>query len=71
MINKRNRGFFQRFWTIAKLYWCGNEKWGAIALLLTLIALVLVSTHVKVLLNTQQGYIQAKRYYSCQVIGKQ
>ncbi|MBE9226696.1 ABC transporter ATP-binding protein/permease [Phormidium sp. LEGE 05292] len=57
MINKRNRGFLQRFWTIAKLYWCGNEKWGAIALLLTLIALVLVSTQVKVLANTQQGNI--------------
>ncbi|MFB2894157.1 SbmA/BacA-like family transporter [Aerosakkonemataceae cyanobacterium BLCC-F50] len=57
MINKRNRGFLQRFWTIAKLYWCGNEKWGAIALLLTLIALILVSTQVKVFMNTQQGNI--------------
>jgi putative ATP-binding cassette transporter len=57
MINKRNRGFLQRFWTIAKLYWFGNEKWGAIALLLTLIALILVSTQVKVFMNTQQGNI--------------
>ncbi|OKH39049.1 ABC transporter ATP-binding protein [[Phormidium ambiguum] IAM M-71] len=57
MINKRNLGFLQRFWTIAKLYWCGNEKLGAIALLLILIALVLVSTQVRVIINTQQGNI--------------
>ena len=56
-MNKLNYSFFYRFWTISKLYWYSDEKWGAISLLLTLITIILVSTNVKVLINTEQGNI--------------
>ncbi len=56
-MNKLNRSFFQRFWAIAKLYWYSKEKWGAIALLLTLIASILVSANLTVLANTKQGKV--------------
>ena len=46
---------FKRFWKIARLYWLGNEKWGALALLSTLILSLLVSTRLNVIVNTQQG----------------
>ncbi|MDJ0574890.1 MAG: hypothetical protein QNJ65_06955 [Xenococcaceae cyanobacterium MO_234.B1] len=46
---------FKRFWKIARLYWLGSEKWGAIALLSTLILSILVSTNLNVIINTQQG----------------
>ncbi len=46
---------FKRFWAISKLYLLGNEKKGAIGLLLILAVLLFANTQVKVLLNTQQG----------------
>ncbi|MDJ0715320.1 MAG: hypothetical protein QNJ54_14025 [Prochloraceae cyanobacterium] len=48
---------FKRFWKIARLYWLGNEKWGAIALFSTLILFNLIATHFNVIANTQQGEI--------------
>ncbi len=48
---------FKRFWKIARLYWLSEEKWGALALLSTLIMFNLVATHFNVIANTQQGEI--------------
>lgn len=56
-MRRLNVQFLQQFWSIAKLYWFGNEKWGAIAMLSTLIILVIVSTHIDVLANAQQGNV--------------
>jgi vitamin B12/bleomycin/antimicrobial peptide transport system ATP-binding/permease protein len=44
-----------QFWAIAKLYWLGNEKRGAISLLGLLAILLFANTQVKVFLNTVQG----------------
>ncbi|MEA5616269.1 ABC transporter ATP-binding protein/permease [Cronbergia sp. UHCC 0137] len=44
-----------QFWAIAKLYWLGDEKRGAIALLLLLGVLLFANTQVKVFLNGIQG----------------
>ncbi|MEA5549597.1 ABC transporter ATP-binding protein/permease [Anabaena cylindrica UHCC 0172] len=44
-----------QFWAIAKLYWLGNEKRGAISLLVLLAVLLFANTQVKVFLNTVQG----------------
>lgn len=46
---------FQQFWSIAKLYWFGEEKKGAFALLGLLGILLLGYTQLSVLLNAQQG----------------
>ncbi|MDJ0732641.1 MAG: ABC transporter ATP-binding protein/permease [Nostocaceae cyanobacterium] len=46
---------FKRFWVISKLYWLGDEKKGAIGLLLLLAVLLFANTQIKVFLNTQQG----------------
>ena len=54
-MRKANSILCQRFWKIARLYWLGEEKWGAIALLFTLIVFTLVATHFDVIANTQQG----------------
>ncbi|MDF5722016.1 MAG: ABC transporter ATP-binding protein/permease [Rhizonema sp. PD37] len=51
------RTLFHRFWAIAKLYWFGNEKWGALSLFLTIIAMILVATHINVLINNQKGNV--------------
>ncbi|MBD2603576.1 ABC transporter ATP-binding protein/permease [Scytonema hofmannii FACHB-248] len=54
-MNRFNFTVVKRFWAIAKLYWLGNEKKGANALLLLLGLLLLANTQVKVFLNTIQG----------------
>ena len=54
-MNKTNRSFLQRIWSITKLYWFGDEKWGGISLLLILITITLVSTHLNILANAQRG----------------
>jgi len=46
---------FKRFWAIAKLYWLGNEKKGAICLLALLALLLLSFTWMNVVLNTKSG----------------
>ncbi len=50
-----DRRLWRRFWSIARLYWQGNEKWRAYALLLLLIALLLGRTEFTVLFNEQSG----------------
>jgi putative ATP-binding cassette transporter len=50
-----SRQFFWKFWSLAKLYWYGEEKWGAIGLILTLVTIILVITQVDVIVNNQQG----------------
>ena len=47
--------FIKNFWDIAKLYWLGNEKKGALAILALLIIFLLGYTELSVMLNTQQG----------------
>jgi putative ATP-binding cassette transporter len=50
-----NLNFFKRFWAVAKLYWLGREKLGALALLALLGVLLVFYTQLSVVLNTQQG----------------
>ncbi|MEM9008431.1 MAG: ABC transporter ATP-binding protein/permease [Cyanobacteria bacterium P01_F01_bin.86] len=45
----------QRFWTIAKAYWFGEQKWQARGLLLLIMLLLLGYTGLSVVLNTQRG----------------
>jgi putative ATP-binding cassette transporter len=52
---KNNLKFFQRFWAVAQLYWCSDEKWGAISSVLILLVLLQVTTQLNVFSNTQQG----------------
>ncbi len=52
-----NLKLFKRFWAIAKLYWFGEEKRGAIALLALLGCLLLAYTFLRVSLNQQQGVL--------------
>lgn len=54
-MSKINGSLFKRFWKIARLYWSGDEKWGAIALLSALIAFNLIGTHFNVSANSLQG----------------
>ena len=52
-----NLKLFKRFWAIAKLYWLGKEKKGAIALLALLGVLLFAYTLLRVKLNRQQGIL--------------
>jgi putative ATP-binding cassette transporter len=45
---KNNLKFFQRFWTVAQLYWCSDEKWRAISSALILLVLLQVTTQLNV-----------------------
>ena len=56
-MNRFNFRVFSRFWSLAKLYWLGNEKKGALALLGLLFVLLVTYTQLSVLLNQQQGNI--------------
>ena len=56
-MNRFNFRIFGKFWSLAKLYWLGNEKKGALALLGLLFALLVAYTQLSVLLNQQQGNI--------------
>ncbi|QIR36423.1 ABC transporter ATP-binding protein/permease [Tolypothrix sp. PCC 7910] len=47
--------FLRRFWQIGKLYWYSEEKIGAITLLSILIMIVLSTTQIDVIVNTQKG----------------
>ncbi|AFZ55181.1 ABC transporter ATP-binding protein/permease [Cyanobacterium aponinum UTEX 3222] len=46
---------FRKFWAIAKLYWLGSEKKGALTLLFILGVLLIAYTQLSVLLNESQG----------------
>jgi len=54
-MNNLNLEVFKRFWAIAKLYWLGDEKKGALGLLALLGVVLLAYTGLSVVLNTQQG----------------
>ena len=63
-MNRFNFTVFKRFWSLAKLYWLGNEKLGALTLLVLLFILLVAYTQLSVLLLQQQGniitYLSAK-----------
>ncbi len=56
-MNKFNLKVFKKFWAIAKLYWFGNEKKGALSLLALLFILLLAYSQLSVVLSQQQGEI--------------
>ena len=56
-MNRFNLTVLKRFWSLAKLYWFGDEKKGALLLLGLLFLLLLGYTQLSVLLNQQQGDI--------------
>jgi vitamin B12/bleomycin/antimicrobial peptide transport system ATP-binding/permease protein len=56
-MNRFNFKIFKQFWSLAKLYWLGNEKKGALSLLFLLFILLVAYTQLSVLLNQQQGNI--------------
>ncbi|MEL6578725.1 MAG: ABC transporter ATP-binding protein/permease [Cyanobacteria bacterium J06621_12] len=56
-MNRFNFRVIKRFWLLAKLYWLGDEKKGALGLLALLFALLVAYTQLSVLLNQQQGNI--------------
>ena len=47
----------QQFWTIAKSYWSGDEKWQARGLLLGVVLFLLAYTGLSVLLNNKRGVL--------------
>ena len=56
-MNRFNLKVFKRFWDLAKLYWLGEEKKGALTLLALLFVLLIAYTQLSVLLTQQQGEI--------------
>ncbi len=48
---------FQQFWTIARSYWSGDEKWQARGLLLAVVVLLLAYTGLSVVLNNKRGVL--------------
>lgn len=56
-MNRFNFRSFKRFWSLAKQYWLGNEKKGALTLLALLFILLIAYTQLSVLLLQQQGNI--------------
>ncbi len=56
-MNRFNFKVLKRFWSLAKQYWFGNEKKGALSLLALLFILLVAYTQLSVLLNQQQGNI--------------
>jgi putative ATP-binding cassette transporter len=47
----------QQFWTIAKSYWSGDEKWQARGLLLGVVLCLLAYTGLSVVLNNKRGVL--------------
>ncbi len=56
-MNRFNFQVFQRFSAIAKLYWFGNEKKGALTLLGLLLILLIAYTQLSVIITQKQGEI--------------
>ena len=56
-MNRFNLKIFKKFWKIAKLYWWGDEKKGAISLLILLFILLVAYSQLSVVLSQQQGEI--------------
>ncbi|MBE9046464.1 ABC transporter ATP-binding protein/permease [Pleurocapsales cyanobacterium LEGE 10410] len=56
-MNRFNFQVLRKFWSLAKLYWLGEEKKGALTLLGLLFILLIAYTQLSVLLLQQQGNI--------------
>jgi putative ATP-binding cassette transporter len=56
-MDRLNVNVFQQFWTIAKSYWSGDEKWQARGLLLGVVLFLLAYTGLSVVLNNKRGVL--------------
>lgn len=56
-MDRLNLKAFQQFWTIAKTYWQGDEKWQARGLLLGVVLCLLAYTGLSVVLNNKRGVL--------------
>ncbi|MBD1824693.1 ABC transporter ATP-binding protein/permease [Cyanobacteria bacterium FACHB-DQ100] len=56
-MDRLNLSGFRQFWTIAKPYWQGNEKWQARGLLLSVVLFLLAYTGLSVILNNKRGVL--------------
>ncbi|MBD1842108.1 ABC transporter ATP-binding protein/permease [Cyanobacteria bacterium FACHB-63] len=56
-MDRLNLSGFRQFWTIAKPYWQGNEKWQARGLLLGVVLFLLAYTGLSVILNNKRGVL--------------
>ncbi len=54
-MDRLNFNVVQQFWTIAKSYWSGDEKWQARGLLLGVVLCLLAYTGLSVVLNNKRG----------------
>jgi len=55
MQQRINFQLLKRFWSIARLYWFGDEKWKARGLLLVITLMLITYTVLSVILNQQRG----------------
>ena len=55
MQRRINFQLLRRFWSIARLYWFGDEKWKARGLLLIITLMLITYTILSVILNQQRG----------------
>lgn len=55
MQNRINFSVLKQFWSIARLYWFGEEKWKARGLLLIITLMLITYTVLSVILNQQRG----------------
>lgn len=56
-MDRLNFDVVQQFWTIAKSYWSGDEKWQARGLLLGVVLFLLAYTGLSVVLNNKRGVL--------------
>ena len=56
-MDRLNLKVFQQFWTIAKSYWLGDEKWQARGLLSLVVLCLLAYTGLSVVLNNKRGVL--------------
>ena len=56
-MNRINFRVFKRFWAIAKLYWFGEEKKGAITLIIISLFFIIAYTLLSVIINAETGNI--------------
>lgn len=56
-MERLNFKVFQQFWTIAKSYWLGDQKWQARGLLSLVVLFLLAYTGLSVVLNNKRGVL--------------
>ncbi|MCU0525921.1 MAG: ABC transporter ATP-binding protein/permease [Elainella sp. Prado103] len=56
-MDRFNLSAIQQFWTIAKSYWFGDQKWSARGLLLGVVLFLLAYTGLSVVLNNKRGVL--------------